>query len=178
MPDIQLPLQEPESFSNLFNHTHLTIFRYVYGLHGGPREEVEDLTSDTFTRAWKSRSKFSGDDHDALCWLFTIARNLVIDAHRKRKIHQNNPFERIDDTLFDDMFSSNTYSPEEQVSNREQFTHLWDILQNQPYERREMLVMRYMLNWQVKEIAEFLDMEDNTVSVYIRRTLEQIRLNW
>ena len=41
------PLQDSESFSDLFAHTHLIIFRFIYGLHGGPLEEVEDLTSDT-----------------------------------------------------------------------------------------------------------------------------------
>jgi DNA-binding NarL/FixJ family response regulator len=35
-----------------------------------------------------------------------------------------------------------------------------------------------MLGWQVKQIAEILDMEENTVSVYIHRSLEQIRRNW
>jgi RNA polymerase sigma-70 factor (ECF subfamily) len=178
MPDTKPSLLEPESFSDLFNHTHLIIFRYIYGMQGGPREEVEDLTSDTYTRAWKSRSKFIGDDHNALCWLFTIARNLVIDSHRKTKVHPGNSLERINDTFLDDMFPSSIYSPEEQVCNREQFAHLWELLQEQPDERREMLVMRYLLNWQVKEIAKFLGMEDNTVSVYIRRTLEQIRQNW
>ena len=80
--------------------------------------------------------------------------------------------------FLDEMFPSSIYSPEEQVSNREQFAHLWKLLHDQPDDRREMLVMRYMLNWQIKEIAKFLEMEDNTVSVYIRRTLEQIRQNW
>ena len=61
-------------------------------MHGGPREEVEDLTSETFTRAWKSRNKFTGDDHDALCWLFTIARNLVIDVHRRTKSSSHRSF--------------------------------------------------------------------------------------
>jgi len=178
MPDIKPSLEEPESFSKLFDHSHLIIFRYIYGLHGGPQEEVEDLTSETFTRAWKSRNKFSGDEHDALCWLFTIARNLVIDVHRRRKVHLTETLDSIDDTFLDNMFSSTIYSPEDQVSHREQLTHLWKLLLDQPYDRREMLVMRYMLNWQIKEIAKFLEMEENTVSVYIRRTLEQIRQNW
>jgi RNA polymerase sigma-70 factor (ECF subfamily) len=172
------PLQDSESFSYLFAHTHLIIFRFIFGLHGGPSEEVEDLTSDTFSRAWKGRYQFSGDEQDALCWLFTIARHLVIDAHRKKKNAQIKSIERLDEVSLDAMFSSSELSLEDQVTKREQFTHLWEALQILPDDRREMIVLRYMLGWQVKEIAKYLRMEENTVSVYIRRSLGQIRRNW
>src|SRR4030065_1834663 len=174
----QPPLQDTESFSNLFSRTQLIIFRYIYGLHGGPLEEVEDLTSDTYIRAWKSRTRFSGDDQDALCWLFTIARHLVIDAHRKYKSHHGESIDRLDDTFLEEMFLSTTDSPEQRDANREQFTNLWKVLQDLSHERREMLVLRYMLGWQVKQIARYLKMEENTVSVYIHRSLEQIRRDW
>src|SRR4030042_4086796 len=172
------PLQDSESFSDLFAHTHLIIFRFIYGLHGGPLEEVEDLTSDTYSRAWKGRNQFSGDEHDALCWLFTIARHLVIDTHRKNKNHPYNTMEKFDDTTLDAMFSSSELTPEDQATKHEQFTHLWEILQGIHDDRREMLVLRYILGWRVKQIAKFLNMEENTVSVYIRRSLEQIRHDW
>jgi RNA polymerase sigma-70 factor, ECF subfamily len=172
------PLQDSESFSFLFARTHLIIFRFIFGLHGGPSEEVEDLTSETFSRAWKGRLQFSGDEQDALCWLFTIARHLVIDAHRKRKNTQNTLIERLDEVPSEALVSSSELSIEDQVTKREQFTHLWDALQILPDDRREMVVLRYMLGWQVKQIAKYLSMEENTVSVYIRRSLEQIRRNW
>ena len=174
----QPSLQDAESFSNLFARTQIVIFRFVYGLHGGPLQEVEDLTCDTFYRAWKGRKGFSGDDHDALCWLFTIARNLVIDAHRRRKTHSDETSEHLDDATLDRIFSSSQRSPEDQAAEREQFTRLWKLLQELPDDRREMLVLRYMLGWQVKHIAGYLSMEENTVSVYIRRSLEQLRRDW
>lgn len=174
----QPSLQDAESFSNLFIRTQLVIFRFIYGLHGGPLQEVEDLTCDTYLRAWKGRKNFSGDDHDALCWLFTIARHLVIDAHRRKVTHPDDSSERLDDITLASMFLSTQQTPEEQASLREQIAHLWKLLQAMPVDRREMLVLRYMLGWQVKQIASFLRMEENTVSVYLRRSLEQIRRDW
>jgi RNA polymerase sigma-70 factor (ECF subfamily) len=178
MQAFRSPLQDSESFSNLFARTQLKIFRFIYGLHGGPLQEVEDLTSDTYSRAWKGRRQFSGNEQDALCWLFTIARHLVIDAQRKKKNKSSNVCERLDDVTLDSMFRSTDLAPEEQVANREQFNHLWNVMQALPDDRREMLVLRYILGWQVKQIADHLDMEENTVSVYIRRSLELIRRNW
>jgi RNA polymerase sigma-70 factor (ECF subfamily) len=178
MHAIPSPLQEPEVFTDLFTRTHLIIFRYIYGLHGGPLQEVEDLTSDTYSRAWKGRMNFTGNEQDALCWLFTIAKNLVIDSHRKNRKKLNKSIERLDDRTLENLFPSTDIPVEEQVANRQQFSHLWDVMQDLPDDRREMLVLRYILGWQVKQIASYLCMEENTVSVYIRRGLELIRRNW
>jgi RNA polymerase sigma-70 factor (ECF subfamily) len=174
----QPPLQDPEAFSNLYTTTQIIIFRFIYGMHGGPVEEVEDLTCDTFMRAWKGRERFFGDDHEALCWLFTIARHLVIDAHRRRKTHLDNTDVLLDDASIDAIYISSQVTPEEQAASREQFKRLWQVLQNLPDDKREMLVLRYMLGWKVKQIAEYLQKEENTVSVNIRRCLEQIRQGW
>jgi RNA polymerase sigma-70 factor (ECF subfamily) len=129
-------------------------------------------------RAWKGRYRFWGDDHDALCWLFTISRHLVIDAHRHKKAHlDDNPVE-LDDKNINTMFLSIQLSPEEQTYRREQFKRLWQVLQNLPDDKREVLVLRYMLGWKVNQIAKYLNKEENTVSVYIRRCLEQIHHDW
>lgn len=178
MQSSRLSYQDTENFSILFAHTKLIIFRYIYGLHGGPLEEVEDLTSESYSRAWKGRKQFSGDEQAALRWLFTIARHLVIDAYRKKKTHLNDTLEILDDKNLEAMFLPSELSLEDQVARREQFAHLWELMMGLPFDRREMLVLRYILGWQVKQIAEFFNMEENTVSVYIHRSLEQIRLNW
>ena len=42
-------------------------------------------------------------------------------------------------------------------------------------EKRELLVLRYMLGRQVKQIADHVHMQENTVSVTFRRIIEQLR---
>jgi RNA polymerase sigma-70 factor (ECF subfamily) len=172
------PLQDPEAFSHLYARTQLIIFRYVYGMHGGPIEEVEDITCDVYMHAWKGRGRFLGDDHDALCWLFTIAHHLVIDAHRYTKVHRDSSGLSLDDAAAEWLTLSTDALPEEQVSSREQFKHLWRLLQSLPDEKREVVVLRYMLGWRVKEIAQYIHKEENTVSANIRRCLQQIRDEW
>jgi RNA polymerase sigma-70 factor, ECF subfamily len=48
--------------------------------------EAEDLHSETFCRAWQSWSRFRGDEGEIRPWLFRIARNLLIDRHRRRRL--------------------------------------------------------------------------------------------
>lgn len=41
-----------------------------------------------------------------------------------------------------------------------------------------MIVLRYVLGWPVKRIAEHLDMLENTVSVNLRRILQRMQRDW
>lgn len=176
MPGQSRPLEEPEAFNQLFEHAHTFVFRFIYALQGGPRQEVEDLTAETFMRAWKARRRFEGDRQAATGWLLQIARNLVIDAHRRRQAHGEADF--LDDMGQIYIPTNRENEPEVRIIREEQFKVLWSQLQELSPEHREMVVLRYILGWQVKSIASHLDMEENTVSVNLRRILMRLRRDW
>lgn len=48
--------------------------------------EAEDLHAETFCRAWKAWPRFKGDATEVRPWLFRIARNLLVDRHRRRRV--------------------------------------------------------------------------------------------
>ncbi len=169
-------LVSADAFRQFYNRTHLNVFRFIYGIYGGPLEEVEDLTEETFLRAWKARQRFSGTEQAALAWILTIARNLVIDAHRKRHGRITTALPDVGDNQLS--LADNQPSPEEQISQQEQQGILLASLQKLPLEDREMIVKRYILGWQVKKIAEDLGMLENTVTVRIRRALSRMRKDW
>jgi RNA polymerase sigma factor (sigma-70 family) len=52
------------------------------------------------------------------------------------------------------------------------------LLAELPQEQREILILRYLLNWKIKQIAGYMDFPENTVSVYIHRALERLRQTW
>ncbi len=165
------PLANAEAFSQFFEATHLSVFRYIYGLHGGPAADVEDLTAEAFLRAWKARHRFSGDADAALGWVITIARRLVIDARRRNSVRRH---ESLDDT----QIATTAADPHGEVAQREQVERLATLLDQLPDEQREMLVLRYLLGWRVSRIAEQLSLKENTVSVIIRRALQRLRREW
>jgi RNA polymerase sigma-70 factor (ECF subfamily) len=167
-----ISLHAAGSFQHLYSNTNLIVFRFIYGLHGGPTEDVEDLTAETFARAWKARRKFLGSEQAALAWLLKIARNLVIDVKRRQKIlGYTQDIER-------QIIKANDLPPEEETQMREQIKTLWILLQNLTDIQREILVLRYILGWRVQEIGHHLDMKENTVSVYIRRSIKYLRREW
>jgi len=144
----------------------------VYGLSGGPLQEAEDLTAETYARAWKTRRSFNGDERAALSWLLRIARNLAIDLSRRRKVRDT------DDSISIELLADSNLTPELDVMTREQITILWRLLGTLAEDVREMIVLRYMLGWQIKQVAEHLGLNENNVSVTIRRALKSLQRDW
>lgn len=165
-------VQNTEAFTRLYEETYLIIFRYVYGLSGGPLQEAEDLTAETYERAWKTRQRFKGDGQAALGWLLRIARNLAIDLSRRRKVRD------VDENIAVEFFVDPNLAPEIDVITREQITILWRLLGMLSEDIREMLVLRYILGWQVKQISNYLGITENNVSVTIRRALKSLQRDW
>jgi RNA polymerase sigma-70 factor (ECF subfamily) len=167
-----IQISDPADFSLLFEQTHLLIFRYIYSLHGGPQEEVEDLTADTYWRAWRARHNFQGNDSGATGWLLKIARRLVIDSYRRGKTRD---FEM-------DIEKTNIpmpgATPEEKALKKEQMEDVLALLNDLPIEQQEMITLRYILGWRVKDIGIFMEIPENTVSVTLRRAFKKIRTNW
>ena len=161
-----------DTFARLYEETYLIVFRYVYGLSGGPLQEVEDLTAETYARAWKTRGRFNGDEGAALSWLLRIARNLAIDLSRRRKVRD------VDESISIDVLVDPSLVPEMDVITREQITTLWRVFATLPEDIREMLVLRYILGWQVKQIASHLGRNENNVSVVIGRALKSLQRQW
>ncbi|MCW2917101.1 MAG: polymerase, sigma-24 subunit, subfamily [Actinomycetia bacterium] len=56
---------------------------YVLRLTGGDRQQAEDIVQETLLRAWRHPEALT--ERPVRPWLFTVARNLVVDAHRARQ---------------------------------------------------------------------------------------------
>lgn len=169
------PFIRSETFDLLYKETYLSTYRYIYGLTGGPPAEVEDLTAETYMRAWKGRRSYWGEPEAAIGWILKIARNLVIDSYRRSK--KSAPIN--EDFPEEDVLPSPAYQqPEDQLIASEQQTFVLHLLNMLPAQQHEILVLRYLLNWKVQQISQHLDLPENTISVYIRRALEKIRTMW
>lgn len=162
------PIASAENFKTLYEQNRLPIFRYIYGLTGGPQDDVEDLTAETFLRAWKARYRFEGDDASATGWLIRIAKRLVIDEYRRantasRSLPLDPPAEPV---------------PEQSALDEEQRRHLFSLLKDLPDEQREIITLRYLLGWRVSDISRHIGATENNVSVTIHRTLVRLREKW
>lgn len=92
----------------------------------------------------------------------------MIDRYRRTSQERRNP---PDDPPEDP-------TPEQTAVLDEQMRFLFRLVADLPEEPREILVLRYLLGWQVKEIAAHIGVTENSVSVTIHRTLARLRGKW
>ncbi len=55
---------------------------------------------------------------------------------------------------------------------------LWSLLHTLSDDEREIVVLRYLLGWRVKQIAHRLAHKPNTISVRLKRALAKLRDRW
>ena len=73
------------------------LHRYAMHLTGGDAQRAEDLVQETMVRAWRHPAALQ--DRPARPWLFAVARNLAVDAHRARQSRPNEVGQSAFDTL-------------------------------------------------------------------------------
>lgn len=162
------PIASSAEFQTAYEHNRLAVFRYIYSLTGGPQAEAEDLTAETFLRAWKARHRYHGEPDRVIGWLIQIAKRLVIDDYRRtQRAAQRQP-----------PTPQQVETPEAIALLNEQSRKLIELLATLPAEQREILTLRYSLSWPVKDIAVHMEMTESNVSVTIHRTLAKLRQQW
>ncbi len=72
------------SFDQIYDEYKTSIYNYVYHLVGD-REQADDLTQDTFLKAFRALPKMDGS-LKLSAWLYRIATNTAYDALRRRKL--------------------------------------------------------------------------------------------
>jgi len=167
---------EAEAFGAIYEHYYELIFRYIR-FRVADRQTAEDLTADTFLRAFKRIGAFTWQGRDPGAWLVTIARHLVAD-HFKSGRHR---FESVginvlneEDTRPDERAEGR---PEQSVVDH--LTHL-DMLravQQLTREQHECIVLRFLRGLSVAETARVMGKNQGAIkALQYRARNELVRL--
>ena len=73
-----------DAFGLLYERTVDRVYRYVY-FRVTDDETAEDLTSKVYLKAWEHLPSFKESSSPFIAWLYTIARNTVIDHYRTHR---------------------------------------------------------------------------------------------
>jgi RNA polymerase sigma-70 factor, ECF subfamily len=85
-----------ELVASLYRDHRGPLLAFTMGLTGGDRQRAEDVVQETLLRAWRHANRLTVEGRSSLRpWLCAVARRIVIDGHRSRKVR---PAE-IDDTV-------------------------------------------------------------------------------
>jgi RNA polymerase sigma-70 factor, ECF subfamily len=67
------------------------LWRFCLRLVSNDRGRAEDVAQETLLRAWRHRTILESPSPAVRGWLFTVARNIVIDDWRSRRAHSETP---------------------------------------------------------------------------------------
>jgi RNA polymerase sigma-70 factor (ECF subfamily) len=123
------------------------------------KEDAEDLLHETFLRAWEYMTSSMVEDVGAL--LFRIARNLVADFYRKKTP------EALTEALEASLQAGTDI--EQATDLRIEGAQVIEVLQGMKEEYKEVLVMRYLSEMEIEEIAAALTKTPNNIRVLLHR---------
>jgi RNA polymerase sigma-70 factor (ECF subfamily) len=168
-----LKRQDPELLDQLIEQYQHRLLRYLLFLTGR-REVAEDLFQETWMRVLVRGAQYNGKARFDT-WLFTIARNLVIDLSRKRTMAS---LDEMSDSNEDDRpfeVAMTGPSPLEQFTTREDSAEVGEVLLTLDAPYREVLVLRFYEEMSLEEIANMTRAPLSTVKSRLYRGLASLK---
>jgi len=156
-------LGSKDDFGMAYEAHSRSIYRFFYW-RTRDSQLSEDLTSNVFEKAWRSRSSFKGGSITA--WLYRIASNLLIDHWR---VKPTLPLAE-EDTL-----SSGAEEIGVTLDKQIAADQLTRAISKLSPEMRQVVMLRFMEDFSARQVAKKLGTSEGNVRVIQYRALKQIR---
>ena len=167
---------DKKSFGKLVKMHQRSVLYLAYDLVGN-YEDAKDLAQEVFIRAFEKLNQFE-ERSQFSTWLNRITVNLAIDHRRKNK---KNPRQSIGDN-FDQIHYSeildgfnNQDSPEKAIEFSENRTVLEQALNKLSENQRTVVALKYFHQNSTKEIAETMNIAENTVRIHLFRAMKNLK---
>ncbi len=146
----------------------------------GSFEDAEDTVQETFLRAWRRRETFEGRS-TFRAWLYRIATNACLDLLAKRRPEPATGGEVLwlqpyPDRLLDELPAADADEPESLAVARETIELAYLVaVQHLAPRPRAVLILRDVLGWPAKDVAELLGDSVNSVNSALQRARAGMR---
>ncbi|MDQ0268322.1 RNA polymerase sigma factor [Cytobacillus purgationiresistens] len=143
-----------------------SILKYV-GMLIQDFHKAEDITQDTFFKAYQSFDQFQGQA-SLKTWLFSIARNSSLDYLRKQQRS------KLLFTILSHSYKERTRSTEQVVQINEDIEQLYSALDKLKFTYREVIILRKIKEFSTKETAEILGWSESKVKSTLSRGINHL----
>ena len=156
---------DPEAFAKLYDAYVERVTRYIY-FRVSEGSDTEDLVSQVFLKAWENLDRYKSGSSPFIAWLYTIARNLVIDHYRTKK--DILPLEEAIAT------PSDMEMPDEEAQMHFDLEAMRDSLQALSKDQQQVLILKYIAGLPNEEIAKIMGKQEGTVRGLQMRGLQTL----
>lgn len=161
--------QDRAAFAELFAHFAPRVKRYLMQV-GSPEVQAEELAQEALANVWRKAALFDPSQAAASTWIFAIARNLRVDALRRRQ-----GVEPADEPFDFDLLESDALPPDEQLHAARLHERLRGALAQLPQEQQRVLRLSYFDDEPHSRIAAELGIPLGTVKSRVRLAVGQLR---
>jgi RNA polymerase sigma-70 factor (ECF subfamily) len=165
--------RDPELLDRLIEEYQYRLFRYLLYITGSP-ERAEDFFQETWIRVLERGHQYDGR-FKFEAWLFTIARNLVIDWQRQKKTVSLDAMTDPDEGKGFEIVDEKAESPLHLFLQGEAQNQVQASLEQLPAAYREVLLLRFQEEMQLDEIARIQAKPISTVKSQLYRGLEALK---
>ncbi len=167
-----------EGFGELVAQHQQRIFRVLVGWTGD-EALADNLTQETFLRAFRARDSFRGESAIST-WLHRIAIRVAQDHDKSRRVgfwrgliswattHEA-------DQLASGNLQRDATDPERELIARRQLDAVWGVVEQLPEGQRAVFQLRFIEDMSLAEIAEVLDIREGTVKAQLHRAVHAVR---
>lgn len=127
--------------------------------------DVEDLTQETFVRAYKYLQSYN-PEKSMLNWLLAIAMNLCTSWNRKQLV--TIPLKNLFHLATEDNVSK-------KALEQHYFSELKNLIHKLPHKERDVLILHYLHELAISEVGELLKIPTGTVKSRLNRGLTRLR---
>lgn len=160
--------QDKQAFGQLFQHYAPRVKSYLMR-HGADDGQAEEIVQETMLSLWRKAGMFDPSKASAGTWIFTIARNLRIDAIRKARRPEFDP----DDPAF---VPDPEQSADDSMEAGEMRVKIRDALADLPEEQASVVRLSFFEDKPHGEIAKQLALPLGTVKSRLRLAMRRIRV--
>lgn len=153
---------DKEAFGIIFEEYFSLILNYIFG-RIGIKEEAKDLTEEVFIKALVSIDKYKDKGLPYSNYLMKIATNLVNDfiKNKKRLILKDDIEIEYKDDFLD--------------IEKKKFFLIQKALIKLPIKYQNVLTLKIFEKKKIKEIANILNLNENTIKTILRRGTEKLK---
>ncbi len=154
---------------NIYSQYAKGIVRFIY-FKVSDYELAKDLTQDSFVRFWKVLMMRGETIQNPKAFLYFIANGIIIDHFRRKNSNNLIPLERIDERLL-----AKDDDTEEGIERRQRMNQVFTKLKEIKTEYQNIVVLYYVEELKVSEIAILLNKKENAIRVLIHRSLKALK---
>lgn len=156
-----------KTFLKYYNTYFEKIYRYIFFRVGKDRALAEDLTSEVMLKAYEKFDTFDPGKSFSV-WIYRIAHNHLVDHYKKVKIAQV-PLDEIENILKTDDYMNL------KIDTKMDLQKVKTAIEKLPEAQREIVLMHFMHDLSVKEIAEVQTQSENNIRVILSRAVSRLK---